>query len=368
MSPSDALKGFNAVTCVELIEHLHPSDVSKLKENVFGFIAPQLVIISTPNADFNVLFGNGAKLRHWDHKFEWSAKDFRTWCDKVCVQYPYTVEYDGVGLAPEGKQQVGFCTQFAVFHRSGKERPFVKQCDVIPCLYDTVAVSIHPYRSAKCKDERKLYLQFCSFIEAVLNACITALRSHCVRSYLPKHCYQNAFDRRHSDTTTQNGDRSSSCKRFVAHESFPVHPEQFADADGAQGESGLNGTNLYGQERYHLKIEPLKTAYSYLKKLKDLYVTEFSPMGQFEDCDKDCSVLRNDDFFVDLSQYDNQLCYRTRFTDTAISEDHCADEQITVYTSSNLIKIPLKFLLEAEEFVDLLGDTSKIKLVVYGNG
>lgn len=61
------------ITLVEVIEHLESEAVTKVLENIFAYIRPRFVVVTTPNADFNVHFGlSNGKFRHWDHKFEWS--------------------------------------------------------------------------------------------------------------------------------------------------------------------------------------------------------------------------------------------------------------------------------------------------------
>ena len=47
---------FDIITLIEIIEHLEISQLEKLEENVFGFLKPKKVIVSTPNSDFNVFF------------------------------------------------------------------------------------------------------------------------------------------------------------------------------------------------------------------------------------------------------------------------------------------------------------------------
>lgn len=48
--------------------------------NIFGYIRPLVVAVTTPNADFNVLFSKmGNSFRHWDHKFEWTREQFEDW-------------------------------------------------------------------------------------------------------------------------------------------------------------------------------------------------------------------------------------------------------------------------------------------------
>ncbi|KAM7387681.1 hypothetical protein PAMP_023903 [Pampus punctatissimus] len=111
------LKGFDLVTSIELIEHLHLVDVGLFSDVVFGYMTPVAVIVSTPNSEFNPLLPGLTGFRHSDHKFEWTRAEFQSWALKVCVEYGYEVEFTGVGQAPPGQQRVGFCSQIGVFHR-----------------------------------------------------------------------------------------------------------------------------------------------------------------------------------------------------------------------------------------------------------
>lgn len=121
VSDSDIrLSDFDAVTMIELIEHL-PNDVlSKLPQNIFGFIKPKIAIVTTPNFEFNVLFSKmkveGKRFRHPDHKFEWNRNEFKNWCDNIIKMYPqYSYTITGVGHPPQHSQHVGWCTQIAIF-------------------------------------------------------------------------------------------------------------------------------------------------------------------------------------------------------------------------------------------------------------
>ena len=62
---------------------------------------PKIVIITTPNREYNVLFENfEGPFRHWDHKFEWTRSEFQNWVQTCIVdKYPdYIVErFDGLG-------------------------------------------------------------------------------------------------------------------------------------------------------------------------------------------------------------------------------------------------------------------------------
>nr|XP_044993798.1 small RNA 2'-O-methyltransferase [Jaculus jaculus] len=114
------LLGFDLITCIELIEHLDSDDLARFPEVVFGYLSPGMIVISTPNLEFNPLFPT-MTLRDADHKFEWSRMEFQTWASQVAHRYNYHVEFTGVGAPPAGAEHVGYCTQIGVFRRnSGK--------------------------------------------------------------------------------------------------------------------------------------------------------------------------------------------------------------------------------------------------------
>lgn len=60
------------------IEHFDSEDLAKFPEVVFGYMSPAMIVMSTPNSDFNSLFPS-AVFRDSDHKFEWSRMQFQTW-------------------------------------------------------------------------------------------------------------------------------------------------------------------------------------------------------------------------------------------------------------------------------------------------
>lgn len=60
------------------IEHFDSEDLAKFPEVVFGYMSPAMIVISTPNSEFNSLFPS-AVFRDSDHKFEWSRMQFQTW-------------------------------------------------------------------------------------------------------------------------------------------------------------------------------------------------------------------------------------------------------------------------------------------------
>src|SRR5262245_61132297 len=78
------LEGYDAAAVVEVVEHFDPSRLDSFERTLFEFARPRLVVVTTPNADYNALFpGLPAGLRHRDHRFEWSRTEFGAWASGV---------------------------------------------------------------------------------------------------------------------------------------------------------------------------------------------------------------------------------------------------------------------------------------------
>ncbi|MBS0473513.1 MAG: 3' terminal RNA ribose 2'-O-methyltransferase Hen1 [Proteobacteria bacterium] len=110
------LAGTDAAALVEVIEHLDPERLPALAQILFGAMRPQYVIVTTPNAEYNVLFPNMAPgaLRHPDHRFEWTRDQFRAWARGIEDVYGYRAELRDIGTVDEVH---GAPTQMAVFAR-----------------------------------------------------------------------------------------------------------------------------------------------------------------------------------------------------------------------------------------------------------
>lgn len=109
------LAGFDAAVLMEVVEHLDPPRLPALESAVLGAARPGLVVVTTPNAEYNVHYGlDPGRLRHHDHRFEWTRAEFRTWADAAAARYGYAVTYAGVG---EDDAEHGTPTQLAVFRR-----------------------------------------------------------------------------------------------------------------------------------------------------------------------------------------------------------------------------------------------------------
>ena len=75
------LSGHDAAVAMEVIEHIDSSRLNAFEEAVFGTAKPDTVIITTPNAEYNVLFDGlpAGAFRHKDHRFEWTRGEFQDW-------------------------------------------------------------------------------------------------------------------------------------------------------------------------------------------------------------------------------------------------------------------------------------------------
>jgi 3' terminal RNA ribose 2'-O-methyltransferase Hen1 len=111
----DRLKGLDAAVLMEVVEHVDQERLPALERAVFGFAAPGTVVVTTPNAEYNVLYpGLERKMRHPDHRFEWTRAQFGDWAERVCSGYGYQVTHHGVG---EVDDAAGAPTQLAVFSK-----------------------------------------------------------------------------------------------------------------------------------------------------------------------------------------------------------------------------------------------------------
>lgn len=110
------LEGFDAAAVVEVIEHLDLARLAAFERVVFEFARPTHVVLTTPNVEYNAVFETmePGRLRHDDHRFEWTRAEFQAWCDKICEQFKYQVEISGIG---ESHPDYGAPSQMGVFTR-----------------------------------------------------------------------------------------------------------------------------------------------------------------------------------------------------------------------------------------------------------
>ena len=120
------LEGFDAAAVVEVIEHLDPPRLTAFERVLFECARPATIVLTTPNREYNALWEGMViqpavgdtpavtKLRHGDHRFEWTREEFRAWATGVAQRFGYTVRFLPVG--PEDPT-LGPPTQMAVFSR-----------------------------------------------------------------------------------------------------------------------------------------------------------------------------------------------------------------------------------------------------------
>lgn len=112
----ERLQGYDAAAVVEVIEHLDPTRLTAFERALFGAARPPLIVLTTPNADYNVRWERlpAGQFRHRDHRFEWSRAEFATWARRVAEEYHYRVRIEPVGPLDE---QVGAPSQMGVFEQ-----------------------------------------------------------------------------------------------------------------------------------------------------------------------------------------------------------------------------------------------------------
>ena len=89
---------------------------------LFEFARPRTVIVTIPNAEYNVRFETlpAGKFRHRDHRFEWTREQFQDWATQLAERFGYTVRIEPIG--PEDPH-LGPPTQMGVFELKGGVAP-----------------------------------------------------------------------------------------------------------------------------------------------------------------------------------------------------------------------------------------------------
>lgn len=108
------IEGFDGAALIEVIEHLDQIRLTALERTVFEFARPGVVVVTTPNAEYNIRFADyqQGKMRHSDHRFEWTREEFETWAGVIASKNSYEVSFSPIG---EVDPEVGALSQMAVF-------------------------------------------------------------------------------------------------------------------------------------------------------------------------------------------------------------------------------------------------------------
>jgi 3' terminal RNA ribose 2'-O-methyltransferase Hen1 len=108
------LEGFDAAAVVEVIEHLDLNRLKAFNRVLFEFAKPKTIVLTTPNKEYNVLWESldAESMRHEDHRFEWTRKEFAEWANRIAEKYNYKVEILPIG---DEDENVGTPSQMAIF-------------------------------------------------------------------------------------------------------------------------------------------------------------------------------------------------------------------------------------------------------------
>jgi 3' terminal RNA ribose 2'-O-methyltransferase Hen1 len=110
------IEGFDVAALVEVVEHLDPPRLGAMERVVFAHARPRRVIVTTPNREYNVHWEalGAEKLRHRDHRFEWTRAECQAWAVRVGKQFGYSCEWRAIGPADEA---LGAPSQMVIFDR-----------------------------------------------------------------------------------------------------------------------------------------------------------------------------------------------------------------------------------------------------------
>jgi len=108
------LAGFDAAALIEVIEHIDLPRLDAFAHVVFGTARPRTIVLTTPNLEYNARFEvlHGRKLRHPDHRFEWTRVEFERWARGVAERFRYQVRFEGIG---DPDPLLGAPTQIGIF-------------------------------------------------------------------------------------------------------------------------------------------------------------------------------------------------------------------------------------------------------------
>jgi 3' terminal RNA ribose 2'-O-methyltransferase Hen1 len=111
------LENYDAAAVVEVVEHLDKARLKAFERVLFEFAKPNTVVLTTPNREYNRIWEavGPDKLRHQDHRFEWTRSEFREWAEGVARQHGYAAKFLPVGPVDE---ELGAPTQMCIFSRN----------------------------------------------------------------------------------------------------------------------------------------------------------------------------------------------------------------------------------------------------------
>ncbi|MDR0488822.1 MAG: 3' terminal RNA ribose 2'-O-methyltransferase Hen1 [Propionibacteriaceae bacterium] len=108
--------GYDTACVVEVIEHLDLGRLAAFERVLFEYARPRTIVVTTPNSEYNEIYGVESGHRHEDHRFEWTRAEFQEWAHTTAQRYGYTVAFLGVG---DEDETCGTPTQMGVFTSDG---------------------------------------------------------------------------------------------------------------------------------------------------------------------------------------------------------------------------------------------------------
>jgi 3' terminal RNA ribose 2'-O-methyltransferase Hen1 len=112
----ERLEGYDAAAVFEVIEHLDLPRLAAFERVLFECARPGTVVVTTPNADYNVKFASlqAGAFRHKDHRFEWGRQEFQAWASRIAERFSYRMRYLPIGPQDD---EVGSLSHMVVFSR-----------------------------------------------------------------------------------------------------------------------------------------------------------------------------------------------------------------------------------------------------------
>ena len=109
------LTGFDAAVMLETIEHIDPGHLPRVERAVFATMHPGVVLVTTPNQEYNLLHGMAAgRKRHPGHHFEWTRAQFQHWAGGVAQRHSYTVSFTDLGPPDSARGSSSQMARFVV--------------------------------------------------------------------------------------------------------------------------------------------------------------------------------------------------------------------------------------------------------------
>ncbi|TCI73335.1 3' terminal RNA ribose 2'-O-methyltransferase Hen1 [Exiguobacterium sp. SH0S7] len=110
----DRLRGADVLILCEVIEHIDEGRILKMMATLLDTYRPKTLFVTTPNREYNEVYGLDSSYRHPDHRFEWTRSEFRSFCEAQAELFGYTCTFSGIG---DSHPTFGEPTQLAEFTR-----------------------------------------------------------------------------------------------------------------------------------------------------------------------------------------------------------------------------------------------------------